>query len=239
MIFKYYLKQKFPELSIKIKKMLGRGYREDFMKLPDIQEGADTRLFSLLTAWKMAQESNASSPGVFVAYYSLDYMGYRFPGERSWKKRWNVLKNISNYSGKTIIELGCNMGLLSTFLLKEGLCSKCVGVDNDQKILKSAAMISDVFGVKPEYLQIDLDSRNNWEKVLLNYNADIIFVLNVLNWVKDKERLLSFLSNFPEVIFEGHDLPKVEKNRFARIGFKNIQEVGYSERERIILRCRK
>ncbi len=239
MIFKDYLKQKFPNLATKIKKLLSKGYKKELMKLPDIKEGADTNLLSLLEAWKLAQESNASSPGVFVAYYAIDFKGYHFPGERPWNERWNRLKNVSVYSGKTILELGCNMGLLSIHLLKEAGAAKCIGVDHDKKILESANLISEVFEVNPVFKQINFDSAKDWESDLLSYNIDVVFALNVLNWVYDKERLLKFLSNFPEIIFEGHDTTEVERKRFEQIGFNKIEEIGYSERERIILRCRK
>ncbi len=218
---------------------MGRDDNNEQTKLPKIEKDAKPELLDMLKAWNIAQESNASAPGVNIAYYGLSFMEYYFPGERPWADRWNVLKVLSKYSGKTILELGCNMGLLSTFLLKEANAKKCVAVDTDKKILRSAEIISNVFQVKPEYLQIDFDSQDDWENSLLKYKPDIVFALNVLNWVKDKERFLSFLAKAPEVIFEGHDLPEIEIARFLKLGFTNIEEIGYSERKRIILRCRK
>jgi tRNA A-37 threonylcarbamoyl transferase component Bud32/2-polyprenyl-3-methyl-5-hydroxy-6-metoxy-1,4-benzoquinol methylase len=238
-IIKHYIKQKFPTLSVRIKKILGRADDNEKTKLPEIKKYAKPELLSMLNAWQIAQESNASAPGVNIAYYGFDFMEYHFPGERPWADRWNVLKNISDFSGKTIVELGCNMGLLSTFLLKEAKAKKCIAVDGDKKILRSAEIISNVFQVKPEYYHIDFDSKEDWESKLIQYKPDIVFALNVLNWVNDKERFLKFLAKSPEVIFEGHDLPEIEKSRFLKLGFKNIEEIGYSERKRIILRCRK
>ena len=238
-IIKHYIKQKFPTLSVRIKKILGRADENEKSKLPEINNNAKPELLSMLNAWQIAQESNASAPGVNIAYYGFNFMEYHFPGERPWADRWNVLKNISDYSGKTIVELGCNMGLLSTFLLKEANAKKCIAVDGDKKILSSAEIISNVFQVRPEYFQIDFDSKEDWESKLLQYKPDIVFALNVLNWVNDKERFLTFLAKSPEVIFEGHDLPEIEKARFFKLGFTNIEEIGYSERKRIILRCRK
>lgn len=238
-IIKHYIKQKFPTLSVRIKKVLGRADDNEKTKLPELNKDAKPELLAMLNAWKIAQESNASAPGVNIAYYGFNFMDYHFPGERPWTDRWNVLKDISDYSGKTIIELGCNMGLLSTFLLKEANAKKCIAVDGDKKILRSAEIISNVFQVKPEYFQIDFDSNDDWENKLNIYQPDIVFALNVLNWVKDKERFLSFLAKAPEVIFEGHDLPEIEKDRFLKLGFTKIEEIGYSERKRIILRCRK
>ncbi len=237
-IIKDYLRKKFPKIVYQIKKLSGKEF-PIIEKLPDLNENADPKLKKLLRAWKLAQSSNASSPGIPIAYYSLEFNGIHFPGERPWIKRWDELKNISDYSGKTIIELGCNMGLLSAFLINETGAQKCIGVDHDEKILESAKLINEVYNASPIFRKVDFDSMSNWENELLSFNADIIFALNVLNWIKDKDRFLRFLSEFNEVIFEGHDLPENEKNNFKRLGFTSIEEIGYSERERIILRCRK
>jgi len=237
-IIKDYLRKKFPGTIFRIKKLLGKKY-QDVDKLPALEKGADSKLINLLSAWQIAQSSNASSPGLPKAYYAIDFEGYHFPGERPWNERWNRLKNVSGYSVKTILELGCNMGLLSIHLLKEAGAAKCIGVDHDKKILESAKLISEVFEVKPVFKQVNFDSAKDWESDLLSYKIDIVFALNVLNWVNDKDRFLKFLSNFPEIIFEGHDTTEVERKRFEQIGFNTIKKIGYSERERIILRCRK
>jgi len=44
----------------------------------------------------------------------------------------------------------------------------------------------------------------------LFYKTDIVFTLNVLNLVNYKDKVLRFLSNFPEMIIEGHDTTEVE-----------------------------
>ena len=238
-IFKDYLRKHFPNFLYSIKRLLGRNPEFEKHELPAINSDADPKLKKLLDAWRLAQKSNASAPALPLAYYAIDFEGYHFPGERPWDERWNRLKNVSGYSGKTILELGCNMGLLSIHLLKEAGAAKCIGVDHDKKILESANFISEVFEVNPVFKQINFDSAKDWENDLLSYNVDVVFALNVLNWVYDKERLLKFLSNFPEIIFEGHDTTEVERKRFEQIGFNTIEEIGYSERERIILRCRK
>ncbi len=238
-IFKDYLRKHFPNFLYSIKRFLGRNPEFEKHELPPINGDADSKLIKLLDAWKLAQKSNASAPALPLAYYAIEFHGTHFPGERPWNDRWNRLKNVSDYSGKTILELGCNMGLLSIHLLKESGAAKCIGIDQDKKILESAKLISEVFEVDPLFKQINFDSAKDWESDFLSENIDIVFALNVLNWVNDKDRLLSFLSNFSEIIFEGHDSTEVERKRFEQIGFTTIEEIGYSERERIILRCRK
>jgi len=238
-IFKDYLRKHFPNLLYSIKRLLGRNPDFENHKLTGINDSADPRIKQLLDAWRLAQKSNASAPALPLAYYAIDFEGHHFPGERPWRERWNRLKNVSGYTGKTILELGCNMGLLSIHLLKEAGAAKCIGVDHDKKILKSAKLISEVFEVNPELRQINFDSAKDWESDFLSYKIDIVFALNVLNWVNDKDRFLKFLSNFPVIIFEGHDTTEVERKRFEQVGFNTIEEIGYSERERIILKCMK
>lgn len=235
---KLYLKRKHPGFTIFFKRYIKRD-KSIPAKLPSKDKlKDDPKLLSLYEAWKIAQNSDASSPGELVAYYSLTFLGITFPGERPWIDRWNIFKNITDFNNKTIIELGCNMGLLSTFLLKEKNAKNVIGVDHDSNIIKAAMIISEVFEVKPGFEQINFDSSAEWESKLLAYNAEIIFALNLLNWVKDKSRLLNFLSNFKTVIFEGHDSVEMEKDRFKKLNF-NIREIGYSERGRIILLCTK
>ena len=238
-ILKDYLRKHFPNFLYSLKKLLGRKPEFENHELPAIKEDADPKLKKLLDAWRIAQKSNASAPALPLAYYAIDFGGYHFPGERPWNERWNRLKSLSNYKRKTILELGCNMGLLSVHLLKESGAEKCIGVDHDKKILESAKLISEVFDVNARFEQINFDSSKDWEGELLSENIEILFALNVLNWVNDKDRFLNFLSNFPEIIFEGHDTREIERKRFEKIGFNIIEEIGYSERERIILRCRK
>jgi len=238
-IFKDYLRKHFPNFLYSLKRLVGRKPEFEKHELPEIKDDADPKLKKLLDAWRLAQKSNASAPALPLAYYAIDFEGYNFPGERSWNERWNRFSNVTDYEGKTILELGCNMGLLSIYLLKEAGAANSIGVDHDKKILESAKLISEVFEVNPVFRQINFDSAKDWESELSSYKIDVVFALNVLNWVNDKERFLRFLSNFPEVIFEGHDTTEVERKRFEQIGFNTIDEIGYSERERIILRCRK
>ncbi|MCH7724660.1 MAG: methyltransferase [Bacteroidetes bacterium] len=238
-IFKDYLRKHFPNFLYSLKRLIGRKPEFEKHELPEIKDDADPKLKKLLDAWRLAQKSNASAPALPLAYYAIDFEGYHFPGERPWNERWNRFSNVTDYEGKTILELGCNMGLLSIYLLKEAGAANSIGVDHDKKILESAKLISEVFEVNPVFRQINFNSAKDWESELSSYKIDIVFALNVLNWVNDKERFLRFLSNFPEIIFEGHDTTEVERKRFEQIGFNTIDEIGYSERERIILRCRK
>jgi len=236
-IIKDNLKEKLsPKVKAVIKRLIGRRLNN---KLPVLPTDASSNLKMFLEAWKIAQTSDASAPQMVLAYYSFNFEGCYFPGERPWENRWKVLRSITTYSDKRILELGCNMSFLSCFLLKEEKVTAALGVDIDANILKAAKLVSTALGVAPEYKQQNFDSLNDWEEELTAFKPDIVFALNVLNWVQDKERLMNFLGSFNEVIFEGHDDFETEKGRFASRGFMNIDLVCMTERNRPVLHCRK
>lgn len=234
----HYMKQCRKISMTRIGKILRR-MRDTSPPMPTLPTRADDTLRLLYRAWTIARTSNASSPDRNIAYYSYVEQGIAFPGERPWLERWNVLKDITDYRNKRILEIGCNMGLLSIWILKEKGGAAALGVDADANILESAKLVAAARGVSFDVAQIDLDSNRNWERRLEQYNPDIVFALNVLNWVRQKQRLLEFLGQFNEVIFEGHDKLSNEVNRFTRLGFENIKMVAVSDRNRPVIYCRK
>ncbi len=235
-LLKESIKRILPPNLIRVLKLIsGRKVLDD--QLPVLPKNASKSLQNLLDAWRIAQISEASSPGAVVAYYSFKYEGVRFPGEREWPDRWSILQNITNYENKRILELGCNMALLSAHLLKYAKASAAMCVDIDDNILQSATLVSSALGVKPIFRQQNLDAPDSWENELAAFKPDIVFALNVLNWVENKDRLMRFLGIFNEVIFEGHNSVEVEMFRFQEVGFTKINLVTVTERNRPVLHC--
>lgn len=203
---------------------------------PNLAKTASTKLVYLRRAWLIARESKASSPSVPIAYYSLDEEGYHFPGERAWLDRWKYLSVATNYGSKRVIELGCNMGLLSCWILKEKDADEVLAVDMDAEILAAAQLVAGAYGVSPYFKKINFDSSEKWDSELRKFGADMVFAMNVLNWVRDKERLLRFLFTFNEIIFEGHENTEKECKIFEDNGFC-LEKIAISERNRTVIRA--
>lgn len=219
--------------------VLGRYIRKRARRLKPLPKNASTKLCNLHAAWELARHSDANSPGEFISYYSLYIDGFHLPGERSWIDRWAILRNITDVRGKRVLELGCNLSLLSChFLLEEG-AAETLCVDQDADILTAAQRVAAAYGVNPIYHKVNFDSTHNWEEELACFSPDIVTALSVLNWVQDKNRLLRFLGRFDEVLFEGHDSEEIERNRLAQHGFSEIRLMAISERGRPILHGRK
>jgi hypothetical protein len=207
--------------------------------LASLPAGAGPAARALHEAWRIAAGANASSPGRAIAYYELDFDRLRLPGERPWAARWRVLRHVTTYANRRVLELGCNMALLSTFVLKEAGAGAALAVDHDPVILAAAAKVALAFGVQPQFRQVDFDRDPGWEDQLAAFAPDVVVALSVLHWVDDKGRLLAFLGRFDEVIFEGHDSSRIERGRLRQAGFTEIDLVDTSERGRPILLARK
>ena len=211
--------------------------RDPQVRLPRIPWNASPSVKKLRKAWELAQLSNANSPGQCVSYYSLEFEGYEFPGERPWSTRWELLQSVTDFQGKRVLEIGCNLALLSCCLLKDSGASDAIAVDYDSTILKAASLAAEAHNVTPVFVQQDLNSKEDWESRLNAYNPDLVVALSILNWIDDKERFVAYLGQFDEVIFEGHDSFEKEGERFKKVGFEVIRLVGMSERARPILYC--
>jgi hypothetical protein len=183
----------------------------------------------LAEAWRLAEQSRASSPDADIAYYSFDICGVHFPGERPWPLRWNSIRKRVDFRGKRLLELGCNLGLLSIHARLEGAVA-CMGVDVDGEILRAAALTAAGFEVDVEHRQLDLDDPRPWEKEFLNF--DMVSALSVMHWVKNKERLWMFLGRFSELLYEGHESESEAEKNLKRAGFTQFERLGLTERNR-------
>lgn len=176
----------------------------------------------LQEAWKIPTGGSRAKP-----YYRITVDGITFPGERSWEDRWALIKDITDYRGSKILELGCNVSLASTYLLKYRDARSAVGVDrpddllaqNDMpQMIKAARLIQKAFGVSVDLVQMDMN-QTRYEEIL-GQDFDVAFAMSILKWIDDKERFLDYLANFKKVIYEGHDSDEIEIERFVKRGYQ-------------------
>jgi len=194
-------------------------------------------------AWDIAAKSNASYPGKYVAYYSLNVDGNQFSGERPWEDRWGYIGKAlrdacgGDLKGKRIIELGCNLGLLSVWAAREGAI--CHGYEYEADILEGSKLVASAFGVSDrcKWSRIDFNKKEDTDSIVDEF--DICTCLSVMNWVRDKDNLIDLLSRQKNVLYEGHDEDEIETGRLRQAGFSLIERVTVSERGRGVFWARK
>lgn len=183
--------------------------------------------------------SDANAPSHRICYYSLVYDGKIYQGERAWETRWNAIRNIVDFRGKRVLELGCNLGLLSCYAQHAGALSGGIAIDRDHKIIEAAKRFAELTEVDVNFYAIDFDGKTEWERELPINDLHFVCALSVLNWLKNQSRFLSFLKNFTELLYEGHDSISIEASRLNSIGFMKLSLITVSERGRVIIYAKK
>jgi predicted Ser/Thr protein kinase len=189
--------------------------------------------------WRQAMVSDSNAPGNRICYYSLNYKDSIYLGERSWEVRWKKISEAVNFKGKKMLELGCNLGLLSCYAQYSGALPGGLAIDKDPKIISAARDMAQFASVNVRFQACDFDSEGRWEEEIDMREYDIVSALSVLNWLKDKNRFLTFLGCFHELLYEGHDSIAIEVSRLNSVGFCNISIVTVSERGRVVLLAKK
>ena len=158
-LVKIWLRLTLPRLVYEtFKRLLKPGTQYAGTQLAALPDDAGLQLKQMHKAWAIAQRSSANAPGDVIAYYSFDLASFHLPGERPWLERWTVMRQLTEYKGKRILELGCNMALLSCFLLKQNQAAAALAVDLDADILEAARLVASAFEVAPELVEMPYET---------------------------------------------------------------------------------
>jgi len=217
-----------------VRRRLGVGASAKIPPLGTLPRGASRQLILLHRAWRMAADSDANAPGQGVSYYSMTLDGFLLPGERPWEDRWRLFKEAIVWPKARVLELGCNLGLLSTFAKLNG-AEEALGVDADGDILEANRLVQQAFGTDYRTVQCSFDDSRLWEEELAAFRPTIVTALSVLNWVAQKDRFMRFLGRFDKVLFEGHDPEVIESRRLEAVGFTRVELLARSERQRPVI----
>ncbi len=124
---------------------------------PDPRLLVSPELRKIAAAWTSRRDHQPVRQVQKSPDYSIDLEGVVFPGERPWEARWSYLESAADYRNRRVLELGCNLGLLSTWALTHGGASAALGVDHDPDIVRAAGLVAEAFGVRPEFRVVDFD----------------------------------------------------------------------------------
>lgn len=163
-------------------------------------------------------------------YYGATIGERTYEGERNWDARWALLKDCMDYSGRNVLEIGCNMGIYLTYLKKFSGINKAVGIDepddmllasNKRDTIKAAKLLAKGLGIENgvSFVQMDLN-KDDYEAMFPANEYDIVIAQSIYKWITNQAKFLKYLSKFPVVLYEGHDSDEDEIARFAQYGFK-------------------
>lgn len=123
-------------------------------------------------------------------YHSLAHSDVKIDGSRTNFERERVLNTFDFGIKEKVLDIGCNMGLLSYYLAGRG-CD-VTGIDNDKKIVTAAQLVANVIGVnniKFKHCDFDYVEPEKFEKY------DTIFLFSVLHHMRNVERAAKIISD--------------------------------------------
>lgn len=118
--------------------------------LPLLRNGAFN--LALTTPYRRQATTNTKS-GV---YHKITSPVVYADGVRDLKDRAALLDVVNFIDGETLLDVGCNAGLLCHYLAARGC--RPTGVELDEGIVVAAKMIANIIGVKADFKALDLDN---------------------------------------------------------------------------------
>jgi serine/threonine protein kinase len=182
-------------------------------------------------AWELGRTSAANSPGNHSCYYAWRWGALDLHGERPWVLRWKLLETAFPSTPGQFLELGCNLGLLSTYASLNGW--QTTGLDHDGVAVAAADQIASALYSSAQFRTADLTSPDAFSD--LDDTYDIVSALSVVHWLPDPGPVEAFLQRQPRLIFEGHRTLAEEETYLHRLGFSSVKLIGYSERLRPVI----
>lgn len=197
------------------------GWESDFLKTAG----------SLSVAWELGRHSAANSPGKHANYYDWQWGPLHLNGERPWTARWQLLAPAFANGSGTFLELGSNLGMLSTYAALHGWEAR--GLERDGVAVAAAELIAQSLGSGATFAVADLTSPDTWAESEDVF--DLVSALSVVHWLPDPSPVEAFLRRQPRLLFEGHRSAAEESDYLRSLGFMSVELLGYSERLRPVL----
>jgi len=140
--------------------------------------------FNLLnTSYYKNQQTTNTKNG---AYHTINHKDVFVDGVRELRDRQLILDKINFKKNERVLDIGCNVGLLSHYLFKRG-CNVS-GYEMDSPIVNAAMIISNIFGFKIDFKTFDLDH----DEITDDY--DTIFLFSVIHHTKNMENNCNSIS---------------------------------------------
>ena len=120
-------------------------------------------------------------------YHSFQIGNLKITAQRNPVERLNNIRKYIDFTDKTVIDLGCNVGGMILHLneIRRGL-----GFDYDKKAIKVANKLSNIFQSQCTFQSADLN-RFSFSRIPSNvdFSETIIFLFSLGSWIKNWRRL--------------------------------------------------
>lgn len=200
--------------------------------LAELSKELKKELLDASGTFKSKHKSHKCRAGRIYSSFALPYLEVH-PNEvqRDSKQRLeNFRIHKAELQGKSILDLGCNVGGM-LFAMQEMELGMCLGIEYDQSKVTVATKIAAYNGLSNvHFVCADID-KLDVRKV--DGPFDVVFCLAIEGHIRKKRRLFHFLADTTRetVYFEGNSTTDVDtvQNLLLNSGFKSLEFLGLSD----------
>lgn len=142
--------------------------------VPIVQTGMEQRGFHTIVNYVRGLGLESKTHG----FKGIPYQAIDGVGERDCETRWRLMQ--PDVKGKTVLDVGCNLGWFVRKAKAEGSCSE-TGIDNDVAVINAASELGG------DYAVIDLNAPGFVGRF------DVVFCLSVLQHLNDPDKAFDWL----------------------------------------------
>jgi 2-polyprenyl-3-methyl-5-hydroxy-6-metoxy-1,4-benzoquinol methylase len=146
-----------------------------------------------------------------VAYQTID----DHKGIRDMEHRFELMSLPDSFEGKTVIDIGCNVGAVCIEAKKRG-AARVVGIDYKKETINVAKKIAEELEIDIEYFVFNIDNGlDALKKEIGSDKFNYTFALSIYNHV-NTQKLVNIVSYYTGEIcwFEGHALKSKKTSRY-------------------------
>lgn len=186
--------------------------------VPIVQTGLESRGFHTIVNFVRGLALDSKTHG----FKGVPYQAVDGVGERDCETRWKIMQ--PDVKGKTVLDLGCNMGYFVRRSLEDG-AKAAIGLDNDAAVIETARKLGP--GAYT-YWNLEKDALTNVP------HYDVGFALSVLQHIPNGDEVFEQLLERCDVVYIEQP-PRFISERMADV-LKDADYCGESERGRPIYR---
>ena len=155
-------------------------------------------------------------------YHSIQIGNVNLTGQRNPNERLAILRQFIDFKDKVVVDLGCNVGGMLHHLAE---AKHAYGFEFDQRCVKAATRIAEIFHLPETFYQADLNTfQPNVTFNTFVHKPDVVFLFNIGSWVGKWPKLYRAVAEtgVPIIVLEtNNDIEgKPQLELFRRVGRK-------------------
>jgi len=200
----------------------------------DVMPGDAIAAENLTLMEKKMFEAIKLNPKVAEDAIEFKFSSYGMAAHRDWGFIWDYIRNIVDFHGKEVIDIGSGMGGVCAFARIEG-ASKVTAFEDDPLLLEASRFCSQALGFTDNIYNL-----SKWCSLISGEtklpHADIVFALSTRLEDVPKEPLIEIISGYPEVFWLSQSNDKdIDIEIFKNYGFSSVELIVRVDSKRSVL----